>query len=96
MKNIFLLIFNILASLIIGFFLARYLVDLPYEMSWIIESIRFIVRATGHHELDNPDDLGTLVLTFFLLASIIFVGVLVWLCNIGVRRYLSARSANSH
>lgn len=95
MKKISIAFLNISISVIVGFFLARYLVDLPYEMSWIIESIRFVTRATGQFQLDNPDDLSTLVLTVFLAASIIFSGLLVWFFNIAVRRYVSAHSEKS-
>jgi len=96
MKQISLIFFNLAISLIGGYLLSQYIANLPYEMPWFLGSIRFVLHAVGHRELDNPDALEALGIIVLVLVSVIFVGAVVWLCSIGVRRYLSARSANSH
>ncbi|MGQ7934684.1 hypothetical protein [Paraburkholderia sp. D1E] len=79
----------VVATVVLGDLLARYVAGLPYEMTPLTDSIQFVLRAVGLNRLDNVDDMETLTLVFILLASIVAVALILWLAIRGGRALLA-------
>jgi hypothetical protein len=84
---------NVTITLIGGWFLSHVIEFWPYNMPDFLDvAIRAVLKVTGHEELANTDDIEKLAILLFLIVSILFVGAVVLLCNIVVRRYLAAHN----
>lgn len=73
---------NIAATLCGGWLLTTLIVRLNFNMPYLVDAgIRWVLSLASHNELANTDDMRVLALAFYLVSSIIFVGVLVWIIN---------------
>lgn len=81
---------NIIATLVIGVLLSRWIDSLPYEFSPLPASIAFVMRALGVDTIKNADDIETVGLLVIIAASMLVAAVLVWLANIALRRWRAA------
>jgi hypothetical protein len=91
MKKIARVAVYVVMVIVLGDLLARYVAALPYELSPLTDSIRFVLRTVRVSQLDNSDDIETLALAAILIASFIFVSLVLWLV-IRSTRGLRARS----
>ncbi|MFM0009681.1 hypothetical protein PQR46_07435 [Paraburkholderia sediminicola] len=89
MKRFARIVLYLVATVVLGDLLARYIAGLPYEMTPLTDSIQFVLHAVGLKRLDNVDDMETLALVFILLASIVAVAVVLWLAIRGGRALLA-------
>lgn len=89
MKRFARMVLYVVATVVLGDLLARYIAGLPYEMTPLTDSIQFVLRALGLRQLDNVDDMETLTLIFILLASIAATAVVIWLAIRGGRALLA-------
>ena len=85
MKRLARIALYLVATVVLGDLLARYIAGLPYEISPLTDSIQFVLRVVGLQQLDNVDDMETLTLVFILLASIVATGLVLWLAIRGGR-----------
>ncbi|MFL9898567.1 hypothetical protein PQR71_10415 [Paraburkholderia fungorum] len=85
MKKIAHVAVYVVVVIVLGDLLARYIAALPYELSPLTDSIRFVLRTAGLSQLDNPDDIETLALAVILLVSFICVSLVLWLSIRSVR-----------
>lgn len=91
MKRFALLVINVLVTLIGGWIIAHLIAALPIAMpDFLDDGLRAVLRFAGHSELANPDDMPALALMLILVLSWIFVGLLVALANVIIRK-ISAR-----
>lgn len=89
MKRFARMVLYVVATVVLGDLLARYIAGLPYEMLPLTDSIQSVLRAVGLNRLDNVDDLETLALVFILLASIVATGLILILAVRGGRALLA-------
>ncbi len=84
---------NILATILIGVLLSRYVSRLPFEFPALPASIAFVMRKAGIDTIKNADDIETIGLLVIIAASLIVSALLVWALNLLFRRWqLSHRS----
>jgi len=82
---------NVLATVLIGLGLSRWIDSLPYEFPRLPASIAFVMRALGVDTIRNADDIETIGLLVIVAFSMIVAALLVWLANIALRhRHTSA------
>ncbi|PMS23061.1 hypothetical protein C0Z18_02240 [Trinickia dabaoshanensis] len=81
---------NIIATLVLGLLLSRWIDGLPYEFPVLPASIAFVMRALGMDTIRNADDIETVGLLVIIAASMLVAAVLVWLANIALRRWRAA------
>lgn len=78
---------NALATIVIGFLLSRFISNLPYDFPPLPGSIAFVMRKLGIDTVQNADDIETMGLLIIIGVSLIVAALLVWLCNVIVRRW---------
>ena len=78
---------NVLATLVIGVLLSRYINSLPYEFAPLPASIAYVMRSAGMDTIKNADDIETLGLLVIITLSLGVAALLVWALN-GVFRSL--------
>lgn len=83
---------NVLATLVLGVFLSRWIDGLPYEFPPLPASIAFVMRRFGVDQITHADDIETIGLLVIIAVSMIISGVFVWIVNVVLRRRLSAQS----
>jgi hypothetical protein len=82
---------NIVATVVLGDLLARYVANLPVEWPWLTGSIAYVLHALNLVQYDNPDDMFDLAGLVILFACLIIAGAAVWLLNIAARHYRQNR-----
>jgi hypothetical protein len=82
---------NVLATIVIGYVLSRYVNSLPYEFPPLPASIAFIMRTLGIDTIRNADDIETIGLLVIIALSLVAAAVIVWLANVLFRRWRVAR-----
>jgi hypothetical protein len=84
---------NMLATVVIGFALSRFIASLPYEFPPLPASIALVMRKLGVDTVNNADDIETVGLLVIIVLSLAAAGLIVWLLNLAVHRWrLSRRS----
>ncbi|PCE26238.1 hypothetical protein BWP39_17090 [Paraburkholderia acidicola] len=80
MKKALAILVKVIVTLVGGWVLAGVISSQPYEMPWFLDdSIRFVLRVTGNDGLANPDDMEVIATLIVLVASVMIVGIVVWL-----------------
>ena len=83
---------NVVATVVLGFLISRWIATLPYEFPALPASIRSMLNAFGVDTVANADDIETIGLLVIIIVSMVGAGALVWLLN---RILCSRRSAAS-
>jgi hypothetical protein len=78
---------NVLATLVIGVLLSRYVNGLPYEFAPLPASIAFVMRKAGIDTVKNADDIETMGLLVIIGLSLVVAALLVWALNRALRRW---------
>jgi hypothetical protein len=79
-------VINLVATLIIGFLLSRWIDSAPYEFAQLPASIARVMRAFGVDTIRNADDIETVGLLVIIAASMIAAALVVWLANLALSR----------
>lgn len=78
---------NVVATLVIGVLLSRYISNLPYEFPLLPASIADVMRKAGIDTVKNGDDIETIGLLVIIAVSLVFAALLVWMLNVVLRRW---------
>lgn len=73
---------NVTTTLLGGWLLTRALLSLPVEMpSFLDNGLRVVLHAFNLDQLANPDDMELLATLAVFVASMLVVGLFVWIAN---------------
>lgn len=86
---------NFILTIYIGRWVSYFIAHLPYEFPPLPGTIAFILKKLGDDPATNGDDIVTIGLLVIIIASIIVAGLLVWLINIVILRYMAMRCAKT-
>jgi hypothetical protein len=82
---------NMLATVVIGFALSRFIASLPYEFPPLPALIALVMRRLGVDTVNNADDIETVGLLVIIVLSLAAAALIVWVLNLAFHRWRLAR-----
>lgn len=79
---------NVLATVMVGLLLSRWIANLPCEFPPLPATVAFCMRLFQIDMIEHADDIETVGLLVIIAASIVIAALPVWFANIGMRRLL--------
>lgn len=77
---------NLIATLILGLLLSRWIANLPYEFPPLPGTIAFCMRVLNIDTIDHADDIEAVGLLLIIVASVGIAALPVWLAKKSLHR----------